>query len=189
MTAPSLPSDGPPGGAGRRRRGVGRTLAVASAVFVLGMWAYVLVYHASGRWRDETPGRIADPAYGVQAEATCTAALDRVDLLPPAFTAADAAERADTLEASDAILADMLRELEAHVPLAGDDQPIVEEWLADWKTYLADRADFAVRLRQDPDARFYVTQSERDRRQITVAIDRFAKINAMPSCMTLNDVG
>lgn len=188
MPAPTLPSDVPAADQ-RRRWSAGRVLAVVAAVAVLGMWAYVLVYHLSGRWRQETPGRIADPAFAELAESTCAGALTEVDQLPPAFSANDAVERAATIEASNVILADMLASLEDAAPLAGPDQPLVEEWLADWRTYVADRADFAERLRDDPDARFYVTQRESDQRQITVAIDRLAKVNGMESCMSLNDVG
>lgn len=187
MPTSTVPPDAPV--EGRRRWSTGRTLAVVAAVAVLGMWAYVLVYHLSGRWREDTPGLIADPAFAEQAEEVCATALAEVDQLPPAFSAASAAERADTLRASNLVLGDMLTDLEALAPLAGQDQPVVDEWLADWRTYVADRASFADRLTDDPEARFYVTQRETDQRQITVAIDRLAKVNGMESCMSLNDVG
>lgn len=195
MPAPTLPSDpeqldpdGDPGEGGGRRR-VGSIAAAVVLLGILGMWGFILVYHLSGQWRDETPGRLESPAYGEQAELVCSATLAQIDQLPPAFEASDAAERADVVDRSDAELTAMVDELTALAPLAGDEQPVVDEWLADWRTYIADRADYADRLRDDPDARFYVTQSDRDNRQITQAIDRFANVNGMPSCLALNDLG
>ena len=64
----------------------------------------------------------------------------------------------------------------------------VNAWLDDWDIYLRDRRDYTARLRADPGARFYVTQSERDRGQINRSLDNFARVNAMPSCAVPEDV-
>ena len=115
--------------------------------------------------------------------------MDRLGALPAALTATDAAARADVIDASEVLLADMLAELSALEPPAGaEDRARVDEWLDDWSRYLADRGEYADRLREDPDARFTVTQSERDERQITEAVDRFAAVNGMPSCETPADI-
>ena len=63
---------------------------------------------------------------------------------------------------------------------------MLTEWLGDWQIYLDNRQDYVDRLREDGDARIFV--AEKDGRQITVAVDRFAEINDMPSCRTPKDV-
>ena len=183
---PASGPDAPP--AGPRRR-VGRVVALGIAVAMLGMWAWIFGYHLTGSWKGDTPGRLEDRTYGERAEPVCAATMDRLGQLPAALTATDAAARADVIDASDELLADMLAELSALEPPAGsEDRARVDEWLDDWSRYLADRAEYADRLREDPDARFTVTQSERDERQITEAVDRFAAVNGMPSCETPSDI-
>lgn len=170
----------------RRRLRPGFVLAVLSAVVVLAMWAWVLGYHLSGAWRDETPGRLSNTTFPTLAEPVCAASAAEFAALPPAWTTDTPEARADVVEASVVVFGAMVAELR-QLPTGGD-EATVGEWLADWDTFIADRADYAARLRTDPDARFYVTQSDRDRRQITLAIDRFATTNRMPSCATPADL-
>ena len=59
-------------------------------------------------------------------------------------------------------------------------------WLADWRTYVGDRAAYATRLRTDPSTRFYV--SIKDKRQISEPIDFFASANLMIACATPSDI-
>ena len=65
---------------------------------------------------------------------------------------------------------------------------MIQEWLGDWRTYLADRERYVVALEADPAARFYV--SEKDRRQVTEPIDFFAgRANeGMDNCVTPGDL-
>ena len=185
-TAPP-PTDERPPAAPRRR--IGRYLALGVAVAMLGMWAYIFAYHLSGGWKQDTPGRLQDRGWGESAEPVCASTMAQLAALPAAPTAPDAAARADVIDRSDVLLGQMLGELAALPAPTGDgDATAVDEWLTDWSAYLQDRADYADRLRDDPDARFYVTQSERDERQITEAVDRFAAVNGMPSCQTPSDI-
>ena len=177
------PREGP---ARRRRLRPGVVLAVVSAVVVLGMWAWVLAYHLGGSWRDDTPGRLSNTTFPTLAEPICAQAVADFAALPPAWSTDTPLERADVVDATVLLLGAMVSDLRA-LPTGGEDAA-VGEWLADWEQFIADRADYAGRLRTDPDARFYVTQSERDQRQITLAIDRFATTNRMPSCVTPSDL-
>lgn len=170
----------------RRRRRVGWILAALSAVVVLGMWAWVFGYHLGGSWRDDTPGRLANTTFPTLAEPVCAQAAAALAALPPAWATETPTARAEAVEGSVAVLGDMVSDLRT-LPTGGQDAA-VSEWLADWDTFIADRDDYANRLRLDPEARFYVTQSDRDRRQITLAIDRFAETNRMPSCVTPADL-
>ena len=91
------------------------------------------------------------------------------------------------LDESGAVLTAMIADLRPLAPTSPTrDAEMAEEWLTDWETYVADRAAYAERLREDPNARFYV--SEKDRMQITKAIDNLAEVNDMPSCTTPGDV-
>ncbi|HJR26753.1 MAG TPA: hypothetical protein VJ804_14845 [Acidimicrobiales bacterium] len=163
-----------------------RWLVRAAVVGMVAMWAFVL-YLAVFEGRADSPDRLDDPAFAREAEAACSARLERIVELPRASEARDAAERARTLEVANGHLADMLEDLEELVPLvpAGEDREIVEEWLADWHTYLGDREDYAAELLRDPDARLLVTAKGGE--QVTEYLDQFAGDNDMPACSTAAD--
>jgi hypothetical protein len=149
------------------------------------MWAYV-VYLAFGPGRADSPDKLHDPAFAQAAESRCAAALADIDALPLAseFTGRPD-ERADEIAGINDELADMLGDLAATAP-DGDDGRIVGLWLDDWQTFLADRRDYVDRLHDDDTARLFIT--EKYGRHITLAIDDFARINHMPSCVAPGDV-
>jgi hypothetical protein len=173
------PSDAPVRGAGRRR-----ALAWVTVLALVAMWVYVL-YLAFGPGRQPPPDRLDDPTFATQAQAICEAAHDDVDDLPPAIEATDADERADIVAHANARFAAMLDDIEAITP-PGEDGDIVQEWLVDWRTYLADRAEYVDALREDPEARLFVTARDRD--QVTEYMDAFAADNKMIACATPLDV-
>jgi hypothetical protein len=162
----------------------GRVLVAVVIVGMLAMWGYVL-YLAFGPGRQPSPDRLADPAFGPAAEAICEAAHDDVRLLPPAAQAESASERAAIITQANERYDQMLDEIEPLTP-AGEDGEIVAAWLADWRTYLGDRQAYADALRDDPEARLFVTA--RDREQVTEYIDAFAADNHMGACGTPIDV-
>jgi len=161
-------------------------LAAIVGVTMVAMWAWVFAYHLGGSWRDSQPGQLDDTVFATTAEPRCAAAMAELAALPQAWETPTPTERADAVDMSVVVLERMVGDL-ATMP-AGSDETAVGEWLADWQNYIDDRADYAARLRDDPEARFYVTQSDRDNRQITLAIDRLAETNAMPSCATPGDL-
>jgi hypothetical protein len=83
----------------------------------------------------------------------------------------------------------MLDDLDGMVTLvpAGHERDNATEWLADWRTFLADREDFADRLHTDPDARMLVSEKAGEGRHITEWIDEFAQANHMSSCASPMD--
>lgn len=170
----------------RRRLGPGALVAILVTVGVLGMWAWVFAYHLGGSWKEDQPGRIADEQFTSAAEARCAEAQAQVAALPPPWQTPTPDERADTVDTSVIVFQSMVDDL-GRLPVSAN-QDRINEWLADWQRYVDDRASYAGRLRVDPDTRFYVTQSDRDDRQITLAIDRLAKGNGMPSCATPGDL-
>jgi hypothetical protein len=159
-------------------------LAVAAVVLLVAMWGYV-VYLAFGPGRQAPPDRLSDPTFATEAQAICEAAHAEVDQLPRAIEASDATQRADVIAEANARFTEMVDDLEAIAP-GGEDGEIVTKWLADWRVYLEDRADYAEALRRDPDAQLVVTA--KDREQITEYIDAFSADNKMITCATPIDV-
>jgi hypothetical protein len=186
------PESGPPADgdedAPARRWGPTRVFLLLVVASLVAMWGYVL-YLAFGPGRQPPIDRLDDPAFAVAAEERCAEAIDVVDELPVASESHTAAERAAVLSEADAAFAEMLDDLDGMVDLApaGDQRRRASEWLADWRTYLGDREDYAAALRTDPDARLLVSEKEGEGRQITGWIDEFAKANRMPSCVTPTD--
>ncbi len=174
------PTSAPPA----RRRRISRGLLAVVVMAMVAMWAYV-VYLAFGPGRQDPPDRLDDPAFAAAAQARCDEALDLVAALPRAVEARTTDDRADAVEDANQAFATMVDDLEAIVP-AGEDGRIVGAWLADWRTYLGDRTDYAEAVRQDPEARLFV--SARDSQQVTEYIEAFAADNHMPACAPPNDV-
>jgi hypothetical protein len=184
MNAPDDHDDGGP----RRRAWPIRALVVVVVAGLVGMWVYV-VYLAFWEGRQPPIDRIDDPAFAEAAEARCAEALDRVAELPPAQDAASPAERAAVIDEANAAFGIMLDDLDERVALvpAGDERRHATEWIADWRTFLGDREDFADRLRTDPEARMLVSEKAGEGRHVTEWIDEFARANRMPSCASPTD--
>ncbi|HEV7759577.1 MAG TPA: hypothetical protein VGO78_11330 [Acidimicrobiales bacterium] len=178
------PADGPP----LRRWRPTRILILVVVAGLLAMWGYVL-YLAFGPGRQPPIDRIDDHTFAIAAESRCAEAVDHVGELPLANEAHDPAERAAVLDEANATFAAMLDDLDGMTTLvpAGHWRENTTEWLADWRIFLADREDFADRLRTDPDARMLVSEKEGERRHITEWIDEFALANHMASCASPTD--
>jgi hypothetical protein len=165
-----------------------RILILVVVVGLVSMWGYV-VYLAFWQGRQPPIDRIDDPAFAEAAEDRCAEAVDRVTELPAAQETTEPAERAAVLDEANATFAVMLDELDEMVSLvpAGDQRGNATEWLADWRIFLADREDFADRLRTDAGARMLVSEKAGEGRHVTEWIDEFAKANRMPSCASPMD--
>lgn len=161
-----------------------RVVIIVLVVAMVGMWGYVL-YLAFGPGRQPPPDRLDDPSFAIAAQERCDTALDEVSTLPSATESTTIEERADVVEQANSVFAAMLDDLEAITP-GGEDGQLVREWLADWRTYLADREAYAVAVREDPEAQLLVSAKDRD--QITEHLDAFAADNRMISCATPLDV-
>lgn len=187
IQAPQPDLDGP---APRRRVAMILTLIAVLALVV--SWVYVLFIYDPGLLIDELPDRTFPEA----AEEVCARAVADYSQLPLANESDSADDRAETLAASNVIFARMLDELR---PLVSDAQALytgdqaryavgINEWAGDWSTYLVDRQEYVERLRVDDDARFLETAKGSDTKGITRAINSFAQVNSMTSCVTPGDV-
>jgi hypothetical protein len=164
-------------------RRVSRLVIAAGLVGVVVMWFYAFFGEVPA------PARLDDQTFPIAAEPICARARATIDRLPRAFeTKDDQMARAAVVDQATDTLTAMVAELRATVPPAQPSRDRLNAWLGDWDTYLRDRRDYTARLRADFYAKFYVSQSERDRRQINGSLDNFAKVNAMASCATPEDV-
>jgi hypothetical protein len=183
--ARTLTEDGTPTLEDERRspwRRVSQAVILVMVVGIVVMWIYAFFGEVP------VPARLDDTAFPTAAEPVCARARAEIDRLPKAFETSDHRDRADVVDRGTAALDAMVRDLRALVPAAQPTHDRLQLWLDDWDTYLRDRRDYTARLRDDPAARFYLTQSEHDRSQINRSLDNFARVNAMASCATPEDV-
>ena len=178
--APVPPDEG--GLADTRRTPLAIVGRVAIVVMVLGitlMWIYAFF------GKHDVPGRLADQSFPKVAQPICQATLDKIEALPKANETRTPSARADVVDQSSDYLDAMLADLRSKAPAAEPEHGIVTQWLDDWATYVKDRRDYTAQLRVDPNVRFAVTQSDRDKTQITKGIDHFADVNGeAPNFMT-----
>jgi hypothetical protein len=182
--APSANSNSPDAAPKARTLGTlaGRTAVVIIVLVIAVMWIYAYFGHF------DVPGRLPDQAFPTAAQPVCQAALDKIHQLPTANLSKTASDRADVVDQGSTDLEAMLADLRTKVPAAEPIHGEVSQWLDDWTTYVHDRRDYTAALRKDPTTRFAVTQSDRDKSQITNAVDNFATVNDMPACATPDDL-
>ncbi len=176
--------------AGRR---IALFFTLAAVLALVGGWIYILFIYDPGLMIDELPDR----TFPTAAEQVCAAAVAEYSELPLANESDTAEDRADTIETSNEIFARMVDELR---PLAADAADVytgedeqryadgIADWVDDWGTYLGDREEYVENLRADDDARFLETAKGSDTKGITRAINSFAQVNKMMSCVTPGDV-
>ncbi len=168
------------------RWSVGRVLAIAVSLALVVFWIWIF----SGAPARPNPDRLDDRAFVARAEARCQQLLDDLGELPGPGEFGSADVRADVLEEANVLVAAMVDDLEADAPRTGDDAVRLEGWLGDWRTYLADRADYVERLRVDPEAKLLISINPKLQDPVDKTIQIFADdVNEMPACVTPGDVG
>jgi hypothetical protein len=184
-TTPPAPSghDDDPDAPSRSRIALVATLVAVA--LLLGGWIYVLFLYDPGLLIDE----LADKRFPTEAEQVCAAAKAELEQLPRAELATSPDQRADVVEQSNVILANMLADLRPLTPTTPErDAEAVPEWLDDWATYLGNRERYVENLRVDDEARFLESTKGSDTKGITRAINGFAQVNRMDSCTTPADL-
>lgn len=177
--------------ASRTRRGARRLLVVAVIASFVGIWGYVM-YLSFFEGRAEPRDRLDDTRFTAAAEETCSEFRADFDRLPLASEVDSPEERADLLDEATDGLEVMVTRLEGLVPPRDQDEArAVDRWLADYRTYLQDRREYADAQRDPTNERYDrpFTVTDRGGFQIDVIIDDFARINYMESCEAPNDVG
>ena len=164
----------------------GRQLGLSIGIAVVVLFAVFWIGATIWFFGDENPDRLQDREWVADAEVRCAEARDELDQLPAARDAVDLADRADQIENSTAVLADMTADLAASTP-GGDDGDLLELWLGSWETYLNDRLAHAEALRAGEDRQFRVSVERGE--GVDALLDAFADRNRMPSCGDPLDIG
>lgn len=163
---------------------IGRVLGVTVMVAIAAFWAVVF----SGLPRRENPDWLDDRAFVTRTEERCLDLLADLKRLPNGAFITDHRERADVLDRATDRVEEMVDAIEADAPTTGDDHTSVSGWIADWRTYIENRRDYADRLREDPEARLLLDQSLGGD-SVDKPIEIFAQVNEIPNCATPGDVG
>lgn len=155
-----------------------RVLIVLTVLGLVGMWIY-----AFSPWsKDEQPDQLDDIAYAQDAEAICAPVAATVDEIRESSLSKDLDDRADKVEEANRELETMIRQLRGLEPASAGDRRIVQQWLADWDTLIADREHWVELARTKGEERLWVT--DRGGMSITETMDAMAKANDMESCAT-----
>lgn len=151
----------------------------------------VWIYAFSGLARRDPPDLLDHESYATAAEKVCAEARAEVLAVPDATSADSPADRADQVSITTRRLEQMVNDLEElaiQSQLNESDSIIVEGWLADWRTMIADRYRYIEQLATEPMTPFRVTDTgigERLDRRIT----RMADTNKMYACGDPGDAG
>src|SRR5690606_26277479 len=118
-------------------------------------WAVVFL----GIPKKENPDRLDDRAFVERTSQRCDALLEDLSALPNGAFIEDHVERAAVLDQATDLVEAMVDDIEADAPKTGDDAISLNGWIGDWRTYIANRRDYADRLGDDPEARLYLDES------------------------------
>lgn len=162
----------------------GRVATVLAILVMVGFWAWIF----AGGPKKQNRDYLDDRAYVTQAAARCRELRRDLDALPNAADVSSASERADVLDRANELVSAMVDDLEAAAPRTGGDGESLRGWIADWRTYVGDREDYARRLRTDPGARLLLDANPAGD-PVDRPIEVFADVNDMPDCATPGDVG
>jgi hypothetical protein len=162
---------------------VGRVLIVLSVLAMVAFWAWIF----SGAPARFNPDYL-DRSYAAELENRCEALREELAAYPNAIDAVDQDERADILDDTNPVVEAFIDDLEAGAPTTGDAATSVDGWIQDWRIYLANREEFADRLRTEENAQLLL-----DRSPLGDSVDKtiqiFAQVNEIEACETPGDVG
>lgn len=157
-----------------------RVLTPLRVLFLVGFAAFVAFWFWALFLIDKTAvNKFEDRAWAENAEEVCApvkAAVRRLDLQ----ATADLEGRADLVVESTDMFAAMLDELESDLPDDAKGAAIVPDWIADWRTLLQNRYDYADELRAGNEVPF--TETAVQGVPITERLETFAGDNEMDSC-------
>lgn len=157
-----------------------RILTPLRLLFVVGFAAFAAFWFWALFLIDKTAvNKFEDRAWAENAEEVCAPvkqAVRRLDL----EANADLTVRADLVVQSTDMYAAMLDELESDPPDDPKGAAIVPDWIADWRTLLQNRYDYADQLRAGNEVPF--TETPVQGVPITERLETFAGDNEMGSC-------
>lgn len=150
------------------------------------MWIY-----AFGFASKESVNKIGDQKWTARAEEICSKAEEQrlalVDLRQISDAGVNAlTERAAIIDEATDTLDNAVKEISAISPIDEKGKAIVPLWIADYKTLIQDRRDYANQLRTGVNASF--SESMFEGLPISEKISTFAADNRMTSCKVPMDL-
>lgn len=144
------------------------------------MWLYAFVFASR-----EAVNKIGDSGWQQRAESLCAAALlkrlELADFRLIEDSGPDALrQRADIIDKATDTLEEMVTSIASVPPTDAKGLALVPQWIADYKTYVQDRRDYADVLRSGVNEPFSETMV--DGLPLSEKISTFAADNRAPSC-------
>jgi hypothetical protein len=150
------------------------------------MWVYAFVFASR-----ESINLIGDKAWQEYAEKRCMEARlarnELADFRKIEDVGPDAlARRADIVDQATQTLEDVIDDIAAQPVADEKGQAIVPLWIADYRTYIQDRRDYAEMLRRGENEPFAETRV--DGIPLSEKVSTFATANRMPACQAPVDL-
>ena len=165
---------------------IARIVIGTSIAGLVAMWIY-----AFGFASKESVNKIDDQTWTLRAEAICKQAMDQRLKLADLRQISDAgvnalSDRADLVDKATDTLEDAIAEISKVAPSDAKGKAIVPLWIADYKTLIKDRRDYATLLRTGVNEPF--SESMFEGLPISEKISTFAADNRMTSCKVPMDL-
>lgn len=145
------------------------------------MWIYAFIFAPR-----ESVNKIKDDAWKARSEASCKVAenqrfsMQDLTAMDP-NNPADLKRKAVLVEKATDSLEKAINAIALDSPADAKGKAIVPEWIADYRTYIKDRRDFAAALRTAK-RRPYFSETEIEGVPISERIGKFARENDMKAC-------
>ncbi len=167
-------NDSPNGGHTRTGITAFRVLFPIGAVIFVSFWTWALFFASK-----TAVNKIGDEAWAERAESICAPVKDQLRQFE-LNADPDLNVRANLVDESTDLLATMIDDVDAVAPADDKGKAIVPDWIADWRTLIQNRYDYADRLRAGENVAF--TEAQRNGVPISEPIETFAGDNDMDSC-------
>ena len=159
----------------------GRVFLTVVCAAIAAMWVY-----AFGFASKEAANKINDREWAARADALCQTARDertalsdltRIDRNDPA----QLSKKAEIIDKATDTIERMIAAIEDQPPKDDKGLALVPQWIADYRTYVEDRRDYANEFRMGRSGTF--AESQREGVPISEVIGQFAQDNLMDNCI------
>ncbi len=165
---------------GRARRRWPRVVAVVAIVAVLASWSFATWFSLN-----RTGPEPVDEASRAALDSICTDSALALEALRDARFDDPLELRAALVVEENRVFARMLDAVERVTPTDVDGRRALRSWVADWRSLLVERSDFAVALVSESPHRLLVPVDGRGR-PVTVRMDEFAGFHNLAVCSPLS---
>lgn len=163
-----------------------RLAKILAVAFIAWMWFFAFVLADR-----ESANNINDGEWAARSQATCSAAqaerarladLNRIDPKDPAVVR----RKGEIIDLATDTIETALGKIARDTPATAKGRELVPEWLADYRTYIRNRREYAASLRTGRISEF--SESQLEGIPISEKIGKFARENRMPACQPPRDL-